>query len=400
MDELISVAVAEALIRSRLGSFGTENVSLDRAAGRIVRQVVGAERDQPPFDRVTMDGIALAFGEPFLRSYAVAGLALAGAPAQRLVAAEGCIEVTTGAVMPHGCDTVIPVERTRTDGNRVLIEDGYEPVRGQFVHARGSDCVAGTGLISPGVRLRAPEMAVLAANGVASVEVARIPSIVMVSTGDELVDVDAPVADWQIRRSNDRALAAALHGRGFDDIDFAQVGDDLETTMALLAEQLDRRQVLILSGGVSMGQRDYVPEALRELGVEKVFHKVAQRPGKPMWFGIGPQGQAVFALPGNPVSALVCCVRYVLPALLEAMGAAVDETNGVTLVAPAETNAALTCFVPASLENGASGRVLARPVPSNTSGDFFSLTRTHGFIQLPPGQDTFAAGFVAPFYHW
>jgi molybdopterin molybdotransferase len=155
-------------------------------------------------------------------------------------------------------------------------------------------------LLEPGVRLRAPELAVLAANGVAEVEVASIPSVAIIATGDELADVDQSLAEGQIRRSNDRALAAALASRGFDDLLLTRVADDLAATTRTLDGLLASRQVLVLSGGVSVGQRDYVPEALRALGVRQVLHRIAQRPGKPMWFGIGPQGQVVFGLPGNP----------------------------------------------------------------------------------------------------
>ena len=213
----------------------------------------------------------------------------------------------TGAVMPTGCDTVIPVEQTRRDADAIHVTPDYEPTRGQFIHRRGTDCAAGVTLIEPGAVLRSPEMAVIAANGYASVQVARTPRITLIATGDELVDVDAPVAPWQIRRSNDRALAAMLASRGSARrAPGTRFSDERPALVAAIAQQLASRDVLILSGGVSMGQRDFVPGVLQELGVERVFHKIAQRPGKPMWFGIGPRGQAVFALPGNPVSALVC----------------------------------------------------------------------------------------------
>lgn len=397
---LISVAQAQALIRERLPRYGSVRVPLDRAAGRILRQDVRAERDQPPYDRVMMDGIAIRHADPLPRSYRLAGVQLAGAQPHGLDGAGDCLEVTTGAVLPGGSDTVIPVERTRSADGQVLLEDGYQPAPGQFVHRRGADCRAGDLLIAAGVRLRGPEVAILAANGLAEVEVARAPSVAIVATGDELVEVDAPVADWQIRRSNDRALAAALRGQGIDDVAFAQVGDDLERTAEVLAAQLAAREVVILTGGVSMGQRDYVPAALASLGVERVFHKIAQRPGKPMWFGIGPKGQAVFGLPGNPVSALVCGMRYALPGLLEAMGAAPAPTLTVALDEALKTSPDLACFVPVRLSYDAGGRVLARPLPARTSGDFSVLARTDGFIECPPGPGHFEPGYAAPFRPW
>jgi molybdopterin molybdotransferase len=400
MSELISVAEAEALIARHMPSFGSERVALDDAAGRILRQPIPAERDQPPFDRVMMDGIALRWSGSLPRSFTLCGVQLAGMVAQTLVDEGACIEVTTGAMLPDGCDCIVPVEQTRRDGDRYVLAEGYQPALGQFIHERGSDCVIDAQLLDAGIRIGAPEMAVLAANGVVDVEVAIVPSVAVVATGDELVDVGALLGEGQIRRSNDRALAAALLARGFDRVALSQVADDLDATIAILGALLTAHQVLILSGGVSMGQRDHVPAALDALGVRCVFHRIAQRPGKPMWFGIGPQGQAVFALPGNPVSALVCAIRYVMPALLASMGAVTEPLEHVCLDAAVDTNANLTCFVPAHVQHDSSGRALAHPVPSRTSGDFSSLPRTHGFVQLPPGQNVVVAGTAAAFYRW
>jgi molybdopterin molybdotransferase len=400
MNELISVAEAEALIARHMPSFGGERVALDDATGRILRQPIHAERDQPPFDRVMMDGIALRWSASLPRSFRLSGVQLAGMAAQTLVDEDSCIEVTTGAMLPDGCDCIIPVEQTRRDGDRYVLAEGYQPAHRQFIHTRGSDCGIHALLLDAGIRIGAPEMAVLAANGATDVEVAIVPSVAIVATGDELVDVGAVLGEGQIRRSNDRALAAALRTRGFHRVALSQVADDLDATIATLDALLATHQVLVLSGGVSMGQRDHVPAALDALGVRRVFHRIAQRPGKPMWFGIGPQGQAVFALPGNPVSALVCAIRYVMPALLASMGAVVEPLEHVCLDAAVDINANLTCFVPAHVQHDSSGRALAHPVPSRTSGDFSSLPRTHGFVQLSPGHDMAVAGTAAPFYRW
>jgi len=401
MSDLPSVTEAERRIRERLPRFGSERVSIDAAAGRLLRQVVRAERDQPPFDRVMMDGIAIAFGDGSRREFTVAGRQMAGMSGQVLDDPSGCIEVTTGAMLPAGCDCVVPVEQTHREGDRVRLVESWQPTARQFIHPRGSDCREGDELLAPGMRLRAPELAVLAANGLTEVEVACMPSVAIVATGDELAEVDQqPLGEGQIRRSNDRALAAALHGRGFHDVRLTGVPDDLAATTATLAELLATRQVLVLSGGVSVGQRDFVPEALRSLGVEKVLHRIAQRPGKPMWFGIGPQGQVVFALPGNPVSALVCAIRYLLPALEQAIGLAPTMPERVELVAPAGSNPALTCFVPVRVHHDPTGRVLATPVPAPTSGDFSALPRTDGVVELAPSDRAAPAGTVADLYRW
>ncbi|MGH8159583.1 MAG: molybdopterin molybdotransferase MoeA [Rhodanobacter sp.] len=400
MSELISVAEAEALIARHMPSFGSERVALDDAVSRILREPIHAERDQPPFDRVMMDGIAIAAKGGSQRRFLPCGLQLAGMAQQTLGDPDACMEVTTGAMLPRGCDTVVPVEQTRRDGDYYLLVDGYVPTPGQFVHPRGSDCRKGDVLLEPGVRLHGPEIAVLAANGVTEVAVAAVPSMTIVATGDELVGVDQPLLEGQIRGSNDRALAAALRVRGFTDVQLARVADDLAATTAILAGLLQTRQVLVLSGGVSVGQRDYVPEALRTLGVRQVLHRIAQRPGKPMWFGIGPQGQVVFALPGNPVSALVCAARYLLPALQSSSGLAAEPPMRVCLESAVNNSAALTFFVPVHVHHDPTGRAMASPLPPGTSGDFSSLPRTQGFVELPSGLKSTPAGTVATFYRW
>ena len=400
MSDLISVAQAQGLIAEHMPAFGTEQVPLDRAAGRLLRQPVLAERDQPAFDRVMMDGIAVRWRESLPPRLALTGVQLAGMAEQRLTHADGCMEVTTGAMLPAGCDCVIPVEQTRREGEAYVLAEGYRPARQQFIHPRGSDCRQGDVLLHSGARLRGPELGVLAANGVAQVKVATMPSIAVVSTGDELVDVDAPLGEGQIRRSNDRALAASLQTHGLNNVTLAQVVDDLDATTAALRTLIEQHAVLMLSGGVSMGQRDYVPAALAALGVRQVFHRIAQRPGKPMWFGVATNGCAVFALPGNPVSALVGVTRYVRPAIAAAMGAAAAPVEWVQLAGEVATNPALTCFVPACVENDQTGRAIATTVAVKTSGDFSSLPLTDGFVALPPGGAVIASGTVVPFYRW
>jgi molybdopterin molybdotransferase len=163
---------------------------------------------------------------------------------------------------------------------------------------------------------------------------------------------------------------------------------------------LDTHDVLILSGGVSMGKFDLVPRALQELGVQEIFHKIAQRPGKPLWFGVAPSGAAVFALPGNPVSTLVCTTRYVVPALFAAMGQARLPVERMALAAPVGVKPPLTYFMPVKVEVDDWGRAWANPAPTNGSGDFTALGGTDGFVELPPGPNTYAKGFVTRLYRW
>jgi len=186
---------------------------------------------------------------------------------------------------------------------------------GMNVHTRGLDTRAGTQLLSPGTRLGPPEVALIASTGMARAQVSRAPRITVISTGDELREPGEEVADWQIYRSNAYGVLAALQRRGLPHLAHDHLPDDRDILLERLNAHLTSQDVLLLSGGVSMGRFDYVPQVLAELGIEVIFHKVEQRPGRPMWFGTG-RGKTVYALPGNPVSTLVCLVRYVLPGSL------------------------------------------------------------------------------------
>src|SRR5262245_46624080 len=264
-----------------------------------------------------MDGIAFAVAayEQGRRAFRIAGTQAAGAPPLALDNSEQCIEVMTGAMLPAGCDCVVPVEQISVaDGVAQLAPEAAPQLRSN-IHERGTDSRRGEELLQPGMQLGPAEVAVIAANGQTHAAVSRAPRIAVISTGDELVEPGKPLAAWQIHRSNVYAIMAALQRRGFTQLTLDHLPDDPAILRERLGAHLQTHDALILSGGVSMGRFDYIPQVLAELGVRVVFHKVAQRPGKPLWFGVGPTGQTVYALPGNPVSTLVCFGRYVLAGL-------------------------------------------------------------------------------------
>ena len=234
----------------------------------------------------------------------------------------------------------------------------------------------------------------------ARVRVSSQPAIMIVSTGDELIEPGDPIADYQVRRSNSYAVAATLRRRGFGRVGDDHVTDDEELLRERLTLHLTTHEVVILSGGVSMGRFDLVPKVLAQLGVQQVFHNIAQRPGKPMWFGIGPQGQAVFGLPGNPVSTLVCLIRYVIPAIAEAMGTRRARPNAWRWRrrSPFSRRSRISCRSPSNTMTGvALGPTRGRPT---APGDFLSLAGTDGFVELPPGPNTYPKGFVTSMYRW
>jgi molybdopterin molybdotransferase len=255
-------------------------------------------------------------------------------------------------------------------------------------------------LLSAGTRLSPPEVAIAAGAGMARLRVSAQPMIVVISTGNELVEPGELIEPHQVRRSNAYGITAALRQHGFTRVADDHVRDDETELTARLDFHLHTHDVLILSGGVSMGKMDLVPKVLEKLGVDLVFHHVAQRPGKPMWFGVSKSGPAVFALPGNPVSTLVCLSRYVLPALRAAMGQAAGEAPRISLTAPVDVKAPLAFYLPVKLRSDDWGRTSAEPCPTNGSGDFTALAGTDGFVELPPGPNQFPKGFVARFFRW
>jgi molybdopterin molybdotransferase len=398
----IDVEAAVRLIATNMPAYPSEPATLESVHGAILRQQVVAERDQPPFDRVTMDGIALraAALSAGTRSFHASGTQGAGVAALPISDNGNCVEIMTGAMLPDDADTVVPVERIERNGDDVTLESGYQPNPGQFVHRRGSDLKAGQPLLEPGTLISVPEMAVLAIAGSATVEVAQWPKIAVISTGDELVDVGVPIELFQIRSSNDRVIAAALEKRGCKTATRSRLPDDPDALRDAIREMHDRDDILVLSGGVSMGKYDYIPQIMNELGMRLVFHKILQRPGLPMWFGVSAQGKPIFALPGNPVSSLVCLVRYVLPAIRTALGATLPERQTVQLAESIHFEPDLTCFKPVQLNTNTDGELRATFKETNTSGDFVSLAGTDGFVELSRGQDNFTAGEPVPFYQW
>jgi molybdopterin molybdotransferase len=398
---VLTPAQAETLIEQHLVCLPIESLPLTQAAGAVLRENVYAERDQPPFDRVAMDGIALSVAGATHNAgrLRVASSQAAGDPPHTLSDPASCIEIMTGAMLPVGCDAVVPVEHIQRNGD--IAEIGRKPLQAwQNVHRRGSDCRQGALLLAAGTRLSAPEVAIAAGAGMARVRVSAQPMIVVISTGNELVEPGELIEPHQVRRSNAYGITASLRQHGFTRVADDHVRDDEAELSARLGFHLRTHDVLILSGGVSMGKLDLVPRVLEKLGVDMVFHHVAQRPGKPMWFGVSQTGPAVFALPGNPVSTLVCLSRYVLPALRAAMGQAPGEPPRISLTAPFDVKAPLAFYLPVKLRSDDWGRTSAEPRPTNGSGDFTALAGTDGFVELPPGPNTFPKGHVARFFPW
>jgi molybdopterin molybdotransferase len=317
MAPLLSIEEALAQVLARARPLEAERVPVDRAAGRVLARDVAARVDLPPFASSAMDGYAIRAADVPGR-LPVAARVAAGVPAERPLAPGEAMEISTGGAVPEGADSVVPVELVVVDGERIDVAGAVDA--GAHIRPPGGDVRAGDPLLAAGTRLGAAQVGALAAAGWAEVACARRPRVAILSTGTELRQPGEELGPGQIYESNRPMLAAAFAGAGALVETIAAVSDDEESHRAALARGLDA-DVLVSSGGVSVGPHDLVRRVLAGLGVEEDFWGVAVRPGKPLAFGV--RGRTlVFGLPGNPVSALVGAELFVRPALLALQGAA------------------------------------------------------------------------------
>lgn len=373
--------------------FPSELVPLEEAIGSVLAEPLAADRDFPPFTRVSMDGIAIAY-ERFAagqRSFPIAGLQAAGDPQKKLEDPAACLEVMTGAVLPDGTDTVIRYEDLDIENAQATIRLD-ELRRGQNAHPKGKDRKAGEQIIAPGTRITAAEIGVAATIGKSRLKVTGRPSICVVSTGDELVEVDQIPLPHQIRKSNVYSLQAALAEQNLAAARL-HLNDREDEIRRLLKEALEEQDVILLSGGVSKGKFDFIPGVLEELGVEKCFYKVAQRPGKPFWFGKRENTQ-VFAFPGNPVSSFLCFYLYFLPWWRASCGLPAPEDEYAVLAEDFSFPPSLHYYLQVRLSSGRDSRLMARPVKGKGSGDLANLVDANAFLELPPNREQFRAGEV------
>ncbi len=402
---MLSVEDATRQVLATARPLPSETVPLAQAVGRVLRQDVVADRDFPPYPRVTMDGIALQFSalQAGQVTFPIERVQLAGAATQPLANSQAAVEIMTGAVLPPGTDTVIRYEDVELNDapSRQATVRVAPPRAGHNVHAQGSDQVAGTRLLAPGRVLSPAELAVAATVGAATLAVTRRPRLAVVSTGDEIVDIAATPLPHQIRRSNGPMLSAALALAGCESEEFHLL-DNLASLKEELPKLLADFDAVLLSGGVSKGQADFLPQALRESGVQEIFHRVAQRPGQPFWFGQVPGGTVVFALPGNPVATFANYYRYVQPWLRHCQGlpAEASQPAFAELAEPVEFKPALTYFLAVRLEHATDGRLLAHPAPTAGSGDLAGLLAADGLLELAADRTQFAAGSAWPLWQF
>jgi len=392
-DQALKEVLSQA--RSPVGARGVGVEELLAGAGRVLAAAVVADRDQPPFDRATRDGYAVRAGDVG-QGLRVVGSVRAGESWPGGALAEGeAIEIMTGAPLPAGADAVVMVEHTALVEGTLRVEAGRSLTVGENVVPRGAETLAGKVVLPAGRVLGAAEISVAASCGLAKVSVFARPTVAIVATGDELVELDEPMEAWQIRNSNSYALAALVEAAGGDGKRLAIARDTLGELRAQVAEGREA-DLLLLSGGVSMGKYDLVEQVLREFRAEFFFTGALIQPGKPIVFGRLPSGKGwtfFFGLPGNPVSTQVCFALFVAP-MLSALAGRTEIAPGCVearLEEDVKGGAKVTRFLPAELSGGWDG-VEVRVVGWQGSGDVVANARGNGYVVLPAGVEHFPVG--------
>ena len=400
--EAMTPAQAEQLMFARIVATPPELLPLAECWGAALLEEVIADRAQPPCDRVLVDGVALSYAALTggRRRFRRQGLQAAGEPPIRLASVDDCIEVTTGAVLPDGCDAVVPLEALEVAGEAVAVSAWWSPPSDANVRRTGTEARAGQVLISPGVILKAPEIAAAAAVGRIALTVRRPPRVRSLSVGTELVDVGDPVEPWQVRRATMAALSATLRRHGIPELGSDHVGDDPDRLPGRIASGLEGSDVLVLCGATGRGARDFLAAALGDAGATCLVHGVAQRPGGSMWFGVGPGKQLIFALPGSVAATLSCLARYVIPTLRRMAGRSSPEPKSVVLADGITTGDPTCRFVPVVLSGHAARTAYAATRSLGSPGDMLSLLASDGIVEVAPAGGPVDAGAVVPFYSW
>jgi molybdopterin molybdotransferase len=392
MNDLISVEEAQRLVVERAKPLASERVPMERAFGRVLAEEVTAGVDLPPFPSSAMDGYALrssdTAGAPV--SLVLAGSVAAGSPATRRLEAGEAMAISTGGVVPDGADAVVPVELTRADDGTVRVE---QPVpAGAHVRGRGGDVTAGTVVLERGVRLGAAQVGALAAAGIAEIQCAKRPRVGILVTGSELRKPGDALGPGEIYESNGLTLAAQLTSAGAVPAQLGVVPDDEEEHRKTMERALLGFDMLVTSGGASVGPHDLVRKVQAQLRVDEVFWGVAVKPGKPVAFGMRRE-HPVFNLPGNPVSALVCFELFVRPAVaaLQGIENPLPVLSTGVLAAAVARGSNREEFVRARAEPTADG-VRLHPVTGQESHMIVSAARADTLVRVPRGSGELAAG--------
>lgn len=376
---LLSLEKARSIVLERAFPVNPEIVPLEASLGRVLAHNVYSDRDYPPFNRAAVDGFAInsKYYNP-KNTYEIAGEVLAGETWKGPEAVHKAIKVMTGAPVPEFMDSMIKVEETQISGNAVSFSTPNFKA-GQNVALKGEDLLKGEVILSNGTEITWPVYAALSVIGAQTVDVAKLPSVHIISTGDEVVSVKEDVKDHQIRNSNAYSIEGFLKQYGIIPHQNILIGDSLDKLQRCFSE--NQPDILIISGGVSMGDADFVPSALQEAGFKKCFHKVAIKPGKPIWFGFKGRS-VVFALPGNPISVQVALKIFLAPFLRKILGMSPELPLKLPLMEVRRKRSSFDEFFNVKLNREKMGLEICW---SNGSGDIRATTLSSG-IALHPGE--------------
>ncbi len=400
-ERVLRYREAEAAIRgatdeAREAPKLVERISLAAALGRVAAEPLRADRDQPPFTRSTRDGFAVRLGDVTGPMKVVGQLRAGESWRGRAVGAGEAVEIMTGAAVPEGANAVVMVEHVEHSGDTVRLIRGRRLEVGENMVPTGAEARAGDMLVDVGTRLGAAQIAAAAVAGYAEVDVYGRTRVAILSTGDELVEVEEKPQVGEVRNSNSYSLAAQVTAMGAEPVRLPVVKDELEATEEAIRGALGC-DLVVITGGVSMGKFDYVERALERIGAETVFTGARIQPGKPVVFGRVPQGSEkkfFLGLPGNPISTMVTFALFGSP-LVAALGGETDShwprwTRG-RLTGEARGKEGLTRFVPATVEGSIEG-VRVTPRVWQGSGDVASGARSDGFAVVPEGVERMPAG--------
>lgn len=406
LDEL---QTKHLLLESRLRVVEPERIEVSQATGRILARPILNFRDSPALDISAMDGYAFRYSElenRLLRPdsdqaqaggdcFEVTGVAAAGA--RRLVLSpDTAIRIFTGGVVPQGADVVIPRERCREESDRVWVTIPLDQIPlGWNIRRQGENAKQDEVGLQAGCCIDGPRMSsIVSMNREAQIDVSRKVRVTIINTGDELMGMDSPIEAWQIRDSNGPLLESMLRACPWIEWNRVSARDDLSEIQTRLKEALDVSDAVLLTGGVSMGDTDHVPAAVRHCGAEVIFHRLAIRPGAPVLGAVGSEGQLIMGLPGNPVSVAVTFRRLGLE-LLDRMARRVSGRRKWKIQVAGSDSKTLGLVWYRLVQIQADGTALL--LANHGSGDIRSLGLSDGFIEVPPG--SLSQGMF-PFYDW
>lgn len=395
---MLTVTEAQHQIRQFAHSFGSESIGIDKVLNRVLAQDIAAKRDSPPFNRAAMDGISIKFSdvEAEIKKYVIIETIHAGDSASKIIVSGQCYKIMTGAAVPDCSNCVIRIEDCIQSENVITISN-LEVKYFQNIAAQAEDFAANSVILKAGQICSPTIISVLASLGLQRIEVKKLPSIGLIATGNEIVPIYEEPNKVQIRDSNSYAMAAFLENYkiniGFSDI----VSDNPEHLKKIIGYSL-KHDITIITGGVSAGDADHVPEVLQTLGVKKIFHKVQVKPGKPIWIGVFEDNKVVFALPGNPISVQVAYKIFIEPYLRACFGLPNIPPILLPMAAQRTKKVKFDEYFPCRLTNTPFFGI--EHTKFNGSGDIVGTINTIGLALHPSDQDILHLHDVCEVIFW